>query len=185
MQRKIYGSLAALAATTFLLVASAGLALGQGGLRGIAGKARSAVSSSTKDFITGAVTDRLVDAELGQLGANKAKSPLVRRFAEKLATQSRTQSADLDTLAQKKGITPPSSPGVKGTAELNKLGGLTGDKFDRALVEEIAKRKAGELVGLREQAATGTDPDTKGWAQRAIPIERKTMAEAKQIVGKL
>src|SRR5262245_37809352 len=100
---------------------------------------KSAAKSAKPDqrFVTTVARDGIAEVELGKLAADKASSPEVKQFAQRMVDDHSKANDELKSLAQTKGITLPSAIASKEKSLENRLSKLSGPAFDRAYLNAM------------------------------------------------
>lgn len=133
-------------------------------------------------FLTNAVEHGRVQLYLGDLAKTKATTEQVKAVGEVLFSTQEEENKKLTRLAAMKGITIVSADaaGKKGLSE--KLGPLTGAKFDKALMEEIIKVNQ-QAVSTYEAAAGTKDEDIKAFVDLGLPLAKEKLLLANKMGG--
>ena len=131
---------------------------------------------AAQTFVTKAVQGNLAEVSMGQLAQEKGDSDGVRSFGQQLVTDHTAANKRAVSIASEMGMTPPSEPSAKQTAEAEKMGKMSGAAFDRAFVRHMladhrkeiaAYRKAGKM----KNEAAAAMPASSGVSRRASTIE--------------
>jgi len=128
------------------------------------------LSSADQDFIEAAAHAGNAEIEASRLALEKAGSPDVKAFAQKMIDDHTKVAGELKTLAGAKGVTPPDGPSLVQTAKIKALGMLDGDSFDKMYASQIAVSAHEDAVELfRKHAQEGEDAELKAFAQKTLP----------------
>ena len=151
-------------------------------------KAMSHDANMTKDhhFVTEAASGGMAEVELGKLASEKATSPEVKKFGERMADDHGKANDELKTLAQNKSITLPNALDAKHKATVDRLSKLTGEAFDRAYMQEMLKDHKTDVAAFRTESKSGKDADIKAWAAKTLPTleeHLKLAQDANRAVG--
>lgn len=143
-------------------------------------------AASDQQFAMTAAKASMAEVELGKLAQDKASSPEVKKFAQRMVDDHSKANDELKTLAQNKNITLPTAPDATHKAHMDRMSKMSGEAFDRGYMQDMLKdhRKAVEL--FRMEANSGKDPDMKAWAAKTLPtIEEhlKMAQDANKAVG--
>jgi predicted outer membrane protein len=124
-------------------------------------------------FLMTAYLDGLQEIQLGQLALQKATREDVRAFAQRMITDHTALNNQIVQLAQRKGITLPTSTTPSRQAELADLTDLAnclGVDFDKAYMGVNVIAHAKDVSAARRQSEQGRDPDVTALAQASLPI---------------
>lgn len=124
-------------------------------------------------FLKEAADGGMAEVELGQLAADKASSPDVKEFAQRMVKDHSQANDQLKQIAMKKGLTLPTSPSVKNEATKNKLSSLSGDAFDQAYMSDMVKDYKKDIAAFQKESTSGQDPDVKQFASQTLPTVKQ------------
>jgi len=130
-------------------------------------------------FVREAAIGGLAEVELGRLASEKASSPDVKQFAERMVADHGKANTELKSLAEKKGLMVPTEVDARHKQTMEKLSKLSGPAFDRAYMDEMRKAHKKDVNEFKQQSMKGSDPEIKAWAATALPTlqEHMQMAE--------
>ena len=143
-------------------------------------------SAADQAFVKKAAEGGMAEVELGKLAADKASSPEVKEFGQKMVDDHTKANDQLKSLAQTKNITLPADLTVKDKALLDRLSKLSGPAFDRAYMRAMVSDHTKDVNEFRTQAKSGADPDVKSWASNTLPTletHLKLAQDANRAVG--
>ena len=142
------------------------LATGMLGLSALS--ATAALSSADREFAMKAASGGLAEVQAAQLAEQRAASPQIKQFAQRMITDHTTANTELQQIAKQADISLPAQPTGKDAAEGQKL--ITGTAFDQAYAQGQLQdhRETVELV--QKEASSGQDPALKAFAQKTLPI---------------
>ncbi|MFB2971002.1 DUF4142 domain-containing protein [Aerosakkonema sp. BLCC-F183] len=145
---------------------------------------RSQMSALDRQFITDAAHGGMAEVRLGQLALQRSNNAQVRQFAQRMIDQHTQANRELMALAQRKGVTPPNSPGPKYEAAMNRLMQLSGDSFDEAYLNEAGVNSHLEAAAVyQRQARMGQDADLRAFATRTLPTVQGHLEMAATMTG--
>lgn len=133
----------------------------------LAGKA--AVPSQDQRFVMATAGVGIAEVELGKLASEKATSPDVKSFGQRMATDHSKAGDELKTLAQNKGITVPTEMDAKHKALRDRLMKMSGEAFDHAYIAAMVDGHRQAVTAFRTEARTGKDADIKAWSEKTLP----------------
>jgi len=159
----------------FSLVLAAAGALGL-----LSAQAMAELSSADKTFMEKAAQDGLAEVQLGQLAEQKAASPKVKQFAERMVTDHSKANQDLQQVAKQLNVTLPAQPDAEDLATAQKLRTESGAKFDEAYMKDMVSDHRQDIDEFKKEAQSGQDPAVKNFAQKYVPVleQHLTLAEA-------
>ncbi|HXZ80624.1 MAG TPA: DUF4142 domain-containing protein [Terriglobales bacterium] len=145
---------------------------------------KSNLSSSDKSFLKDAAEGGLAEVELGQLASQKASSPEVKKFAERMVKDHTKANDELKQIAAQKGVDLPDKPGVTDRMTKARLSRLDGEKFDKAYMDDMVKDHKKDVDDFQKESAKGQDPDVKNFAAKTLPTLQEHLNEAQRIQPK-
>jgi putative membrane protein len=175
----------------------------------------SALASSDKKFIMEATHGGMMEVELGKLGVEKASSPDVKQFAQRMVDDHSKANDELMQLASQKGVTlshgdhqatmsntasgMTESTGtghsssadkdhqamMKGQAVKDKLSKLSGADFDREYMSMMVKDHVKDVKEFEEASSKAKDADLKAWAAKTLPTLREHLQMARDVNSKV
>ena len=132
-----------------------------------------AESDDDKKFLAMAAQSDQNEIAMSQLAQQKATNPAVKAFADKMVAEHTKMTESMKPFADSWGLTPPNGPDSDHQDELKKLGGLSGNDFDKAYVSDMVSDHAKALSAFTSEAK-----DTKDAKFRAAVIKGKTAVAA-------
>jgi putative membrane protein len=129
-----------------------------------------APSSADREFAMKAASGGLAEVQAAQLAEQRAASPQIKQFAQRMITDHTAANTELQQIAKQANISLPAQPTGKDAAEGQKLRGVTGTAFDQAYAQGQLQdhRETAEL--FQKEASSGQDPALKAFAQKTLPI---------------
>lgn len=117
----------------------------------------------------------------GKIGAEKATSPDVKRFAQKMVDDHGSMAQELKSLGQSKGVTVAESTGMTDMAKIKLLERKSGAEFDQAFMDHMVKEHELTAKDVEGTAGKAKDPQFKAALQKALPKIKEHLAEAKRL----
>lgn len=139
------------------------------------------LSTQDRTFVQQAAIGGLAEVQDGQFAVSKAQSASVRQFAQKMITDHTPNNQELMTLAQQKGVTPPSVLDAKHAQEAAALQQKFGPAFDTAYITGQVTSHQDTASVMQTEVQSGTDPDLKAFAQKTLPIVQGHLQMAQQL----
>jgi putative membrane protein len=147
--------------------------------------AKTMMKSADMNFAVKAAQGGLAEVQMGQLAATKASNPDVKSFGQKMVDDHTKANDDLKAVAEKEGVTLPSTMGAKEQAEYNRLQALSGDAFDKAYVKGMVKDHEEDVKEFQKEANSGKDPQIKSFASQTLPVLQSHLDMIKSIQSKM
>src|SRR6201996_4407489 len=122
--------------------------------------------TSDQHFMKEAAQGGMAEVELGQLAADKASSPEVKEFGQRMVKDHSQANDQLKQIAMQKGVTLPSSPSAKDEMTKKRLSNMSGDAFDQAYMKDMLKDHKADIAAFEKESTNGKDPDVKQFASQ-------------------
>ena len=145
------------------------------------GSEKTKLSHSDKKFIEEASEGGMAEVAMGQLGQEKAQSPEVKQFAQKIVTDHQQANQQLMQIAQQKGVELEKEVSKKDQRAMEHLRGLSGAEFDKKYVEHMVKDHQKDIKAFEKEANKGEDSDVKSFAQQTLPTLREHLQTAESL----
>jgi len=124
----------------------------------------------------------MVEIESGRLAQTRSQSEQVKNFAQRMIDDHTKAQAEVQQLADARNIALPKKLGLMNRARVNRLGGLSGEAFDRAYMERAAVAEHKKTHDMLRQAETrAKDPELKDLVARTLPIVDQHLTAAQQL----
>ncbi|MGK5052311.1 DUF4142 domain-containing protein [Janthinobacterium sp. RB2P8] len=132
--------------------------------------AAAAPGAYDKQFLSKAADAGSTEIAASKMAQSKSSNPEVKTFAGAMLTDHTTLAAELKQLASSKQIEISDQPGAKHRAQIDKLGRLEGQQFDKEYAASIGVAAHKEAVKLFADACQkASDPDIKAFAKKTLP----------------
>lgn len=137
----------------------------------LTGAAHAQDSDKTKDFVVKAAISNQFELETSKLAIEKASSPDVKAFAEKIITDHTKAGADLRAAIGTAGITTPAPDALDEDHrdKVTKLSEKTGSDFDEAYIDEQEKAHDDAIDLFKDYAKDGDNAALKNFAATTLP----------------
>jgi len=147
----------------------------------------SQLDRADRKFVETAAKDGLAEVELGQLASQRAQSPEVKQFAQRMVQDHGKANDQLKQLASSKGVDMPTQTDKSHQRKMEKLQKLQGAAFDKQYMDDMVKDHKEDVKEFQKQAKSAKDPEVKSFAAQTAPTlqEHLQMAEAAQKTAKL
>jgi len=141
------------------------------------------VKANGKDqqFLRHAASDGLAEVQLGQMAAERATSPEVQRFAQRMVADHTKANQELMALAQSKNISISKETDKQHQKTAEAIAKKQGANFDRAYMRQMvtAHEKAVQLFSTA--AKEGYNTDIKAFASQTLPTLQEHLQMARQL----
>jgi putative membrane protein len=122
-----------------------------------------------KIFAQKAAAGGMAEVQLGKMAVERATSPDVKQFGQRMVTDHEKANRELTALVEQKGLAVPTAPDPKHQEEATKLATLQGATFDRAYLQQMVQDHEADVSLFRTQATEGQDPELKSFATKTLP----------------
>ena len=143
-------------------------------------------------FLAEAIRDGMAEVELGKTAAQKAASPEVKRFAERMVADHTAANEKLAAMAEKHKIepegtygTPPLRPAEEGQAKQQDLSTLSGEAFDRAYMAAMVEDHEKAVGAFKQQAEKGQDAELRSLAEATLPTLEDHLRMAQSLAAQV
>jgi putative membrane protein len=151
----------------------------------IAAQAQKKSSRSTmndQQFVNFAGQTEMTEANLGQLASTAAASQPIKDFAQKLATDQKTDFHQLFNVAHKEDLKVPTAiDSERNKTTIGPFQKLKGAAFDQSFLKEIIEAETKTIHVYKEEAADAQHPALRSYAEEALPILQTNLAGAKSL----
>lgn len=142
-------------------------------------------SAADTKFVHEAAIGGMAEVAMGKMAAEKAASPDVKQFGQRMVDDHGKANTELKTLASSKGMTLPADLDAAHKALSDRLAKLSGAAFDRAYMQEMVKDHDKDVAAFKRASGTANDADLKAWAGKTLPTLEEHQKMAKSINAKL
>jgi putative membrane protein len=108
----------------------------------------------------------------GKLAMKKGRKAQIRALGERLITDHSKSLQESLALAKANGVTAPQAPTPSMVWELNTVGAMTGNAFDKSYSSLEVKDHQQDIEETTFEIKHGTKPEIKASAQKELPILR-------------
>jgi putative membrane protein len=145
------------------------------------GHAMAEMSSADRTFATKAAEGGQAEVALGQLATQKAASPQVRQFGQRMVTDHSQANQELMAIAKQQNLTLPTKLSQEDMATEKRLQNASGKSFDTAYAQDMVQDHKQDIADFRKVATSGQDPALKGFAQKYLPVLQQHLQMAQQL----
>lgn len=139
-----------------------------------------------RKFVEEAAAGGLAEVQMGQLASERAESPEVKQFGQRMVQDHGKANDQLKQLAQSKGVDLPAQTDKSHQKKIEKLQKLNGAQFDKQYMDDMVKDHKKDVKDFQKEAKKAKDADVKNFAAQTAPTleEHLKMAEAAQKTAK-
>jgi putative membrane protein len=156
-----------------------------GALTGVMGlyaaHASAALSIADRTFVNEAASGGRAEVQLGQLAQQKASSPEVKQFGQRMVDDHSKANEELQAIAARENLTLPAQPESTDQTTERRLQQANGAAFDRAYAEDMVQDHEKDVAAFRKEAQSGQDPAVKAFAQKYLPVLEQHLQMAKEL----
>ncbi|MFD2365529.1 DUF4142 domain-containing protein [Pseudoduganella sp. GCM10020061] len=154
------------------------------GRSGAAGTAASggALGKADSKAIMDMAMANMAEVEMGKMAQSKGTSEQVKTFGQQMIDDHGKALAEVQALAQAKGVTLPTALDDKHRKEAAKLNALSGAAFDKAYMDRAGVKDHRTVHGmLNKIESSAKDPDVKAMAGKMKPVVQQHLNSAQQM----
>lgn len=146
----------------------------------------STLAATDKTFIHDAALGSLEAQELGRLAAEKASSPDVKAFGQKMADDHKQAADTLKQIGSSLQYEPPSKPSSHAKSEKERLEKLSGADFDREFLNLVVKEHQKDLSVFEKESKREAAPASlKSFAASTLRGLQDHLKMAQDLSGKV
>jgi putative membrane protein len=139
------------------------------------------LSAAEQAFILDAAQGGMAEVELGRLAEARGSSAQVRDFGRMMVQQHSQANSELMAIAQRVGVTPPTSLSPAAQAAQMRLQAAQGRDFDRQYVEQQAAAHLEQRALFQFAANNAQNPDLRSFAQKTLPVIERHIDQLRTI----
>ena len=140
------------------------------------------LARADRKFIQDAAEGGMFEVEVAKLASSKATDPNVKSFASKMLDDHTNANNELVQLANSKNVELPAAPPRGKRKDVEKLGKLSGNDFDKRFVREVGVKDHEKDIKKFEKASGKVkDPELKAWVDKTLPHLREHLAMAEKL----
>ncbi|MFC5459661.1 DUF4142 domain-containing protein [Massilia niabensis] len=155
---------------------------GQSGTAGATAAGTAKMNKADSKGIMDMAMVNMAEIEMGKLAQSKSQNPEVKTYAQQMIDDHTKGLAEVQGVAQSKGVTLPTELDTKHKAMSNRLAKLSGEKFDREYMKVgglAAHKEAHALLKKNQKAAK--DPDVQALVTKMMPVVEQHLKSAQQM----
>ena len=132
--------------------------------------ASSPLSAAELGFIIDAAQGGLAEVELGRLAEEKGQTQKVRDFGSRMVQDHTRINQELMGIAQRLGVTPPTTLPPAAQAVQMRLQQASGADFDRQYSEQQTAAHDAQRTLFQFASKNAKDQELRAFAQRTLPV---------------
>ena len=136
---------------------------------------------SDRKFVEEAAKGGMAEVELGQLASQRAQSPDVKQFAQRMVTDHGKANDQLKQIASSKNVTLPTDVPAAEKRERDRLAKLSGAQFDREYMSHMTSDHKKDTSLFRSAAKSAKDAEVKQFASTTLPTLEEHLQMAQSI----
>lgn len=143
--------------------------------------ARGGQMEDDNEFVVMAASGGLMEVQLGEMAAKQATSPSVKEYAQMMVNDHSKANEELKSLASRKNITIPTTPGEDHADHINKMSDKKGDNFDKDYMKLMIDDHKDDVDKFEKAARDARDPDIRAFAAKYLPTLRSHLERARAV----
>jgi putative membrane protein len=150
---------------------------------GLVGRVSAGMTATTQGFVTAAATSDMYEVTAGKIAVQRAQSPEVKEFAQKMVDAHTETTAKLKDIIAGNAITatPPAHVDYRRQGMLDDLRGAKAEDFDhRYVVQQIAAHKEADIL-MRSYAKAGDNTAIKDFAAETDKAVKMHLSMAQKL----
>ena len=180
----IRGATLPLVSTAFSSLGAVGIAMAQSSNDTAGTSSGQKLTMADRQFVKKAAEGGMAEVELGQLATEKAASPEVKQFGQRMVDDHTKANDQLNQVASEEGVTVPDKLDAKDAATKARLEKLSGKAFDRAYMHDMVMDRTKDVSDFRMESKSATNPAVKNFAKETLPTLESHLKEARSIAPK-
>jgi putative membrane protein len=150
---------------------------------GLVGRASAGMTTTTQGFVSAAATSDMYEVTAGKIAVQRARSPEVKEFAQKMVDAHTETTAKLKDIIASNAIaaTPPAHVDYRRQGMLDDLRGAKAEDFDhRYVAQQIAAHKEADIL-MRSYAKAGDNTAIKDFAAETDKAVKMHLSMAQKL----
>jgi len=144
-------------------------------------KATGKTSMTDQQFVDFAAQTDMTEANLGYTAEDKGGDQAVKDFGRMLRGDHTSDYNQLETVAQRAGLTVPKGIDAKNNRVIDSLNKLKGPAFDHRFSQTMVEGHGQAVAIYEREAKDAQSPDLKAYAQETLETLHKHLDEARQL----
>lgn len=148
-------------------------------------ESRKVAGSPDEYFMVWAREANLAEIATGELASRDGANEEVRQYGEAMVEAHRQADAQLQRLAEEKGIDLPNQTDQAHMELAQHLQQLDGEAFDREYIGAMVANHAMAVEMFESRAESASDPQLRAWAREMVPVLEEHLERARSIQREL
>jgi len=140
-----------------------------------------AAAPAAAEFLREAVSDGLMEIELGRLAHEKGSDQQVKQFGQRMVDNHQMANAELLKAARKLNLDVPTTMGPEQQAQVDRFARLSGEEFDREYMSFMVKEHQQDIGKFETMARDASAGEVQAVAERTLPRLREHLDMARGI----
>lgn len=119
----------------------------------------------------------------GRLASSNGQDPKVKAFGQRMVADHSKANDELEAAAARSGVALPSSSSQKQKDDAQKLAQAKGAAFDAMYSKMMVEDHEEDVALFRKEAASGSDPNLKAFAQKTLPTLEEHLKMARDMAS--
>jgi predicted outer membrane protein len=137
------------------------------------------LDTDSETFLKRAAAGSMGEVELGRWALERSRSDSVKKFAQHMVSEHTNLNKDLESLADRFGMTLPAPMSKEQTALKDKLSKLEGNAFDREFMRGMITDHEAMVADFERYMKDGRNEDVRAFAKNALPALKDHLAMAR------
>ena len=140
-----------------------------------------AITTAEQQFVSEAAQGDRAEVDLANLALQKSSNPDVKQFAQRIVDDHTQNQQQVDSLASKLNITPPSDVSAEQKENIDGLQTLSGDQFDRAYARLMLHEHRKDVSEFSRERQMAKNSDLKRYVAQTLPVLEQHLQLASQL----
>jgi putative membrane protein len=141
--------------------------------------------AADSSFLKDACQGGLMEIKLGQLAQTNASSQAVKDFGQRMVADHGRMGEGVRDLAARQSVSLPDDISMMEKVTYERLSHKTGVDFDKAYIEDMVKDHKSDIAAFEKEMNSGSDPQAKTMAGKALPTIREHLRMAQELAAQL
>jgi putative membrane protein len=138
-------------------------------------------AAGERTFLREAGYADLAEVQLGQLAKQKASSPEVKQFAERMVNDHTKNYDQLKQVAQQEGVALPDKLSPRDEASKARLEKLSGKEFDHAYMQDMVRDHTTDVAKFKDESKENVSPAVKNYVDQTLPTIESHLKDARTV----
>jgi putative membrane protein len=137
------------------------------------------------NFVQNQARANIAEIELGRVAQQKATTPMVKDFANRMVQDHTKLNDQLKTWAAQNHVSLPTAPSQAALNQKAKLDQLSGNAFDKAYMMDMLTDHRHDVKQVQRMAENATNPQVKQLAAQVLPTLQDHLRLAEHDAGEM